>query len=416
MGSLVDEPLDDQVVAWLGGREDLIADPWPLYSRMRRETAIFEIGDLMLVPRYADVLQLISDPRLSNRKFDNLLVKSQIDQLSGSDRVLAEEWADFHSNFLSATDPPDHARRRRLQMHGFYPRQLSRVTGYVEATVDRLLDAATAKGDFDFVADFAYPLPMLVIAHMLGVPEEDMGIVLKGSQDHGVVLGHGFHKVPEVAEGLWAFKNYVEDTIERRRREPKDDLLGALINAHYLDGQLSPIELTTSFFNLLFSGHETTTTALANGMLALLQNPGQWARLVDDENTIDATVEELLRFVSPVQSIMRTVPETFEFQDHVIRRGVLIRLLLGSANHDPDFFQDPDELNVGRPNDEVAHVVFGKGVHYCMGNNLSRLEMRAAFSRIARRTPRPQLASDEIRWNSSPLLRRVAALPMRLES
>jgi cytochrome P450 len=140
---------------------------------------------------------------------------------------------------------------------------------------------------------------MLVIAHMLGVPEEDMGIVLKGSQDHGVVLAHSFQKVPEVAEGLWAFKNYVEDTIERRRREPRDDLLGALINAQDLDGQLSPIELTTSFFNLLFSGHETTTTALANGMLAMLQNPGQWARLVADENIIGATVEELLRFVSP---------------------------------------------------------------------------------------------------------------------
>ena len=416
MGSLVDEPLDDQVAAWLGGREDLIADPWPLYSRMRKETAIFEIGDLVLVPRYADVLQLLTDPRLSNRKFDNLLVKSQIGQLSGSDRVLAQEWADFHSNFLSATDPPDHARRRRLQMHGFFPRQLSRVAGYVDATVDRLLDAARAKGEFDFVTDFAYQLPMLVIAHMLGVPEEDMGIVLKGSQDHSVVLGHGFHKVPEVAEGLWAFKNYVEDTIERRRREPRDDLLGALINAQDLDGQLSPIELTTSFFNLLFSGHETTTTALANGMLAMLQNPGQWARLVADENIIGATVEELLRFVSPVQSIMRTVPETFEFQGHVIRKGVLIRLLLGSANHDPDFFPDPDQLNIGAPNDGLAHVVFGKGLHYCMGNNLSRLEMRTAFSRIARRFPRPQLASDEVSWNSNPLLRRVAALPIRLES
>jgi cytochrome P450 len=410
----VGESLRDQVGAWLEGRGDLIADPWPMYTRMRAQTAVFEYGDLVLIPRYADVLQLLTDERLSNRKFNNDHIKSQIAQLSGAAADIAQQWADFQSNFLGATDPPDHARRRRLQMHGFFPRQLSLVKDYVQSAVDRLLDQAQERGEFDFVADIAYPIPMLVIAHMLGVPEEDMHIVLEGSKDLGYVVGRGYHHVPEVAEGLTAFKGYVEETIERRRREPKDDLLGALINAQDVEGKLSRIELTTSFFNLLFSGHETTTTALANGMLAMLQHPDQWSLLCNDLNLTDAAVEELFRFVSPVQSIMRTVPETFDYQGHVIRKGVLIRLLLSSANHDPDYFTDPDEMDIFRPREEAQHVVFGKGPHFCMGNNLSRLEMRTAFATIARRFPDVELTAETIEWNGNPLLRRVTTLPVVL--
>jgi cytochrome P450 len=410
----VGESLRDQVGAWLEGRDDLIADPWPMYTRMRAETAVFEHGDLVLIPRYADVLQLLTDERLSNRKFDNDHIRSQIAQLSGAAADLAQQWADFQSNFLGATDPPDHARRRRLQMHGFFPRQLSMVMDYVQGIVDRMLDEAQERGEFDFVADIAYPIPMLVIAHMLGVPEEDMHIVLKGSKDLGYVVGRGYQHVPEVAEGLTSFKEYVEETIERRRREPKDDLLGALINAQDVDGKLSQIELTTSFFNLLFSGHETTTTALANGMLAMLQHRDQWNLLCNDLSLTDPAVEELFRFVSPVQSIMRTVPETFEYQGHVIRKGVLIRLLLSSANHDPDYFTDPGEMNIFRPREEAQHVVFGKGPHFCMGNNLSRLEMRTAFATIARRFPNAELTAETIEWNGNPLLRRVVTLPMVL--
>jgi cytochrome P450 len=411
MSTSTETSLSAQVGEFMEGGQQAVADPWPLYSRLRREAPVFFAGDVVLVTRYGDVLQLLQDSRMSTRKYDTDLVDSQIASLSPKDAEIAKEWLGFQKMILGASDPPDHTRRRKLQIHGFMPRQLNAVEDYVRVTTEHLLDRLEKDGEMDFVADFAYQLPMLVIAHMLGVPEEDMPRILSWSQDVGHVMGRGFHHAPERAVGLRGFMDYVTATVEARRTAPRDDLLGALIAAEEEGDKLTTQELIVSFFNLLFSGHETTTTLLANGMLAFLQHPDQWQLLCADPARAADAVEELLRYVTPVSWVTRVALEDVELQGQVIHRGPSIKLVLGSANHDPDHFRDPERFDIDRQ-DDARGLFFGKGIHYCMGNALARLEATAAFETMARRFPAIRQASDRLEWRPNPLMRRVAALPI----
>ena len=406
-------PLGGLVASWLEGDEDLVSNPWALFTRLRNEAPVFEQDNVVLVTRYADVLALIQDPRMSAHKRDNDLVASQIASLSGGDALLATEWLGFQKMILGMTDPPDHTRRRKLQIHGFMPRQLDSVEKYVRATVDRLLDDAAESGDFDFVADFAYSLPMRVIAHMLGVPEEDMPLIVSWSQDVGYVSALGYQHVPERAAGIRAFMDYVATTIEKRRAAPRDDLLGVLIAAEEEGDKLTTKELNVTFFNLLFSGHETTTTLLAMGMLTLLEHPEQWRMLCDDPSMTEDAVEELLRFVSPVNWVSRVATEPIGLDGAVIRPGPSVKLVLASANHDPAWFQEPDRFDIKRQGD-ARGLFFGKGIHYCMGNALARVEARTAFDAIARRFPDIHLDGKRLAWRPNPLMRRIAALPLNV--
>ena len=411
MSTRVESSLSGLVSAYLEGREEVMTDPYPLYSRLRAEAPVFAHQDLVLITRYDDVLRLIQDPRMSTRKYDTDLVDNQIASLSPADARIANEWLGFQKMILGASDPPDHTRRRKLQIHGFMPRQLSAIEAYVHSTTKTLLDTLDERGEMDFVADFAYRLPMLVIAHMLGVPEEDMPRILAWSQDVGYVMGRGFQHAPERAVGLRGFMDYVTDTVEKRRTAPRDDLLGALIAAEEEGDKLTKQELIVSFFNLLFSGHETTTTLIANGMLAFLQHPDQWKLMCEDQSLTDDAVEELLRYVTPVQWVTRVATSDVELDGGILRPGPSIKLVLGSANHDPDHFKEPDRFDIRRQDDAKA-LFFGKGIHYCMGNALARLEAQIAFRAIAARFPQVMLATDRIEWRPNPLMRRVAELPV----
>src|ERR1700694_3332418 len=236
------------ISGWLEGRPELVADPWPFYARLRAEAPVIEQDNVILVTRYADVVEMIQDPRLSSHKRDNDQVAAQIASLSGADAEIAREWLGFQKNILGMSDPPDHTRRRRVQIQGFMPRQVSAVEDYVRATTETLLDEAEARGEFDFVADVAYQLPMRVIAHMLGVPDSDMPLIMAWSQDVGSISGRGLQHAPERAAGLRGFMDYVALTIEKRRAAPRDDLLGALIAAEEEGDKLSSKELNVTFF------------------------------------------------------------------------------------------------------------------------------------------------------------------------
>ena len=413
MSAIDSAPLPEIVSAWLDGRPEIIADPWPLYGRLRSEAPVMEQDNVVLVTRYADVLAMIQDPRLSSRKRDNDQVEAQIATLAPADAEIAREWLGFQKTILGNSDPPDHTRRRRLQIQGFMPRQLGAIEEYVRVTTDKILDEAEAGGEFDFVADLAYQLPMRVIAHMLGVPESDMPLIMAWSQDVGYVSGRGFHHAPERATGLRGFMDYVARTIRDRRAGPRDDLLGALIAAEEEGDKLSTKELNVTFFNLLFSGHETTTTLLAMGMLAFLEHPDQWQLVCAEPSLVEDAVEELLRFVTPVNWISRVATEPIELEGGVIRPGPSVKLVLASANHDPEAFAEPDRFDIKRQGD--AHgLFFGKGIHYCIGNALARLEAKIAFGAMARRFPGVRLAAGDLEWRPNPLMRRVVALPVSL--
>jgi cytochrome P450 len=206
--------------------------------------------------------------------------------------------------------------------------------------------------------------------------------------------------------------SYVKATVEARREAPRDDLLGALIAAEEEGDKLTREELVVSFFNLLFSGHETTTTLLANGMLAFLDHPDEWAKVVADPTRTEDAVEELLRYVTPVSWVTRVAFENVELRGRTITRGPSIKLVLASANHDPEHFKEPERFDIDRQ-DEARGLFFGKGIHYCMGNALARLEARTAFESLARRFPNVSRATDRLEWRPNPLMRRVTSLPVK---
>jgi cytochrome P450 len=396
------------VAAFFEGREDVIADPYPLYARMRDEAPVFRHQHMYLVTRHDDVAALIRDDRLGSR--DHNRIPSALAQVEDdADREVVQAWGDFLITFLAGTDEPDHMRRRKFQQHGFLPKQLDDVVQYTQNTMDSLLDTAAAKGDFDFFEEIAHVLPSQVIAHMLGVPEEDMGRVRDWTGAAGWVMGRGYQHIPEVRDQLDAYKRYVVEHIARRRREPhRDDLLGILIAAEEDGEKLTPDELTVTFFNLIFSGHESTATAIVTGMYALLRHPNQWRLLCDKPELVAQATEELLRYVSPVQSITRYARVDIELEGGTIPAGSSVKLMLGAANHDPTHFPDPETLDILR--EDTKSLVFGRGTHFCMGNALARLETSTALGTVARRFPQIRLAGDAVRWRENPLMHRPLSL------
>ena len=400
------------VAAFFRGREDLIANPYPMFARLREQGPVFRHQHMYLVVRHDDVAALIGDERLGSH--DHNRVPTALAQVSDpADRPVVEEWGNFLVTFLAGTDPPDHMRRRRLQQHGFLPKQLRDVVAYTQAAMDSLLDRAAGRGSFDYFEEVAHVLPSQVIAHMLGVPEEDMDRVRDWTGAAGHVMGLGYQHVPEVIEDLRAYRAYVEGHIARRRGRPaEDDLLGALIAAEEDGDGLTPDELTVTFFNLIFSGHESTATAIVSGMHGLLTQPDQWAKLCADPGLAPQATEEILRWVSPVQSITRYARVEVEIGGATIPAGSTVKLMLGSANHDPARFPDPDRLDIERP--DSRSLVFGRGPHFCMGNALARLEIATALCTTARRFPDLRLATDRVSWRPNPLMLRPQRLPVAI--
>src|ERR1700694_2285341 len=247
--------LGNLVAAFFEGREDIIANPYPLYTRLRAAPPVFKHQHMYLVLRHDDVAALIRDERLGSR--DHNRVPSALALVDDpADRAVVQEWGDFLITFLAGTDEPDHMRRRMFQQHGFLPKQLDDVKQYTQDTMDGLLGRAAAKGSFDFFEEVAHVLPSQVIAHMLGVPEQDMDRVRDWTGAAGYVMGLGYQRVPEVREQLDASRQYVVDHIERRRGGPhRDDLLGILLAAEEQGDKLTPAELTVTFSILILSVH-----------------------------------------------------------------------------------------------------------------------------------------------------------------
>jgi pimeloyl-[acyl-carrier protein] synthase len=407
---MLNSDLADTVAAYFAGRGDLIADPYPLYSRLRAAGPVFRHEHMYLVVRHSDVAWMLRDERLQH--FDAHRVPSAVARVANqSDKSLVEEWGNFFMTFLVGTDEPDHMRRRKLQQQGFLPKQVAGVGEYAKQTADSLLDRGVAKGEFDFFADIAHVLPSQVIAHMLGVPSEDMDLVRHWVDAVGYVQGLGYEHIPEVIDDLENYRAYVDRHIEVRRGRPqRDDLLGALMAAQEDGDKLTMSEVVVSFFNLLFSGSESTATGIVSGMCALLTHRDQWEKLCEDPEIATQATEEILRYISPIQYITRYTRDDIDVSGTIIPGNSTIKLMLGSANHDPDRFEAPDLFDVERS--DTKSLVFGSGSHFCMGNALARLEIATTIRRCAQRFPSLQLASNDLNWRENPLMHRPSALPV----
>ncbi|CAA9535115.1 MAG: Putative cytochrome P450 hydroxylase [uncultured Thermomicrobiales bacterium] len=394
------------------GTAPIFHDPYPEYHAMRAEAPLrYEPGwNGWSATGYREVAALLREPRLKADRSELFF-----DHLDDARRAALEPLARAHAGMMLFADPPRHTRLRGLVNRAFTPRVVDALRGRVQAVIDGLLDAVVPAGRMDVVADLAYPLPTVVIAELLGVPAADRDLLKAWSDDFAAFIG-GQAGAPEIAEranaSVVAWTSYFHAVVEERRRAPGPDLISALLAASERGDVLDEDELVATALLVLVAGHETTTNLIGNGLLALLHQPNQLALVRDDPALLRGAVEELLRYDSPVQVTSRMAGEDFAWEGHGFRAGQFVDLWLGAANRDPAQFPNPDRLDVRR--EEVRHLAFGYGAHFCVGAPLARLEGQMALGTLLRRCPDVALdaASDALTHHETTVFRALRSLPV----
>jgi cytochrome P450 len=381
---------------------DYFADPYAVHARLREQRPVAPVimpGGVpaWLVTGYALGRAALGDPRL-------------LKMPRGWHPEPDSRFAALDQHMLNS-DPPDHHRLRTLVNKAFTARRVEQLRPRITAITAGLLDDMSTQREVDLLAAFAFPLPVTVICELLGVPAADRDRF----RDWSASIVSATVE-PEVFQAhATAMVAYFRDLVAARRREPADDLLSALISARDEGDRLSENELLSMSWLLLVAGHETTVNLIAGGMLALLLNPGEMARLQADPGVTGAAVEELLRYVSPVNdATFRFAGEPLELDGMPIAPGQVVLVALSGANRDPSRYPDPEQLDLGR--DSGGHVAFGHGIHYCLGAPLARLEAEIAFRGLLGRYGQMTLAvpPDELRWRPSSLIHGLESLPVRL--
>ena len=378
-------------------------DPYPDYARLRERSPVHRSRLLKgwVFSRYADVDTVLRD----HRRFSSDPRKRN---LSRRQKATLPPPADYTMLFL---DPPDHTRLRGLVNKAFTRRAVNALEPHIRGLVNSMLDEVDPSG-FDLMEAVASPLPVIVIAEMLGVPAEDRPRFRVWSAQRARLLEPtiGAREREVAAEAGEAFNDYFRPIIQARRAAPEDDIVSALAQAEEEGDVLTERELLNMLRLLLIAGNETTTNLIGNGMLALLRNPGELERLRADPGLIPAAVEELLRFDSPVQTDFRGALEDCEVNGAPLRRGENVFLLIGSANRDPAMFEEPDRLDVGRS--ETSHISFGRGIHHCLGAPLARLEGRIFFEVLLERFASMRLLAERPPYRGGVVLRGLESLPV----
>jgi cytochrome P450 len=386
---------------------EVVADPHPTFARLREKDPVHwsERHRAWVLTRYDDVNAFFRDPRLSSDRASPL-ARPDEDGVGGDDPVVS-----VLSRWMVFQDPPDHTRIRRALRPAFTPPAVEALRPTVERVVDELLDGLPE--ELDFLAEFAVPLPAIVIAELLGIPREDQDRFRAWSQDLAtLVFASGLpDRHRRGREALSALATYLGEQLAHRSAQPADDLLGTLAVLQAA-GELTAEEATANAVLLLFAGHETTTGLLANGLAVLLANPGQLQRLRAERSLMPSAVEELLRYEGPSKLMPRWAVQEVDLRGRGIASGDLVYLVQAAANRDPSHFAEPDRLDLAR--DPNPHLGFGYGPHYCLGAPLARLETAIALSRLLERRARIELASDQPRWRPNLMGRAVESLEVRL--
>jgi cytochrome P450 len=367
----------------------VIADPYPLYARLRRASPFTALdGALVVFGRYEDCSRILRDPKGSSQRDKSMLAPVRPERNRRS------------SSFLSL-DPPDHTRLRRLVSKAFTPRVIATLAPRITELTDELLTAAARTGDgqLELVSQLAYPLPVRIISELLGVPPDDHATFAGWSARlaHSVQPSFGTADPAEVAEADLAaaeFREYFTELIAARRARPGEDLLTELIRAEDEGERLTIDELIATCVLLLVAGHETTVGLISNAMLALLRNPPQLAALTADPGLAACAVEETLRYDSPVQLTARIATRGMSIGSTTFADGAILLVLLAATGRDETVFRTPDEFDIRRH--EIEHLAFAAGPHFCLGAPLARLEARIALRAIAARVAGPALDEDSL--------------------
>ncbi|GAA3103615.1 cytochrome P450 family protein [Streptosporangium carneum] len=384
-------------------------NPYAAYAELRRSGPVHAVDfppgmAAFLVIDHEHGRPALNDPRLA--KSIAMAPERFRERVMSSNPALAH-------NLLNS-DPPDHTRLRRLVSKAFTPRRVEGLRPRIQEITDELVDAMAARGEADLIDDFAFPLPITVICELLGVPSQDRdtfrdwsGTLVSPALDEG--------QVRRRQEVNLAIRAYFSEIIAERRAAPRDDLISALVAARDDDELLDDQELLATLTLLLIAGHETTVNLIGNGMLALLNNPGQLRLLLDSPELLPSAVEELLRYDGPVErATFRFAAEDLEIAGVPVPRGALVHISLGAAGRDPEAFDAPDTLDIARTDNR--HVAFGHGIHFCLGAPLARLEAQIAFGTLLGRLPGVRLACPpgEVVWHRhGSLVRGLRSLPVR---
>jgi len=381
-------------------------NPFPLYAQARREHPVYRHEGLPVVSvfRYDDIQAILRDPSTWSNVFPPPPGFTRPDHLPPSMLML---------------DPPEHTRLRGLVQQAFTPRRVRELEPRIEAIAEQLASDLVTRGTADFVATFAYPLPVVVIAEMIGVPAEDRELFRHWSDALVENLGGGLLGPPspealakELA-AVEAMRAYFVERAEERRRKPREDLLSALVAAELEGSRLTFDEMLQMLVLLLVAGNETTRNLIANAVYTLIEHPESERQLRAHPEHVPGAVEEVLRFASPVQCDVRYLVRDTEVAGHHVEAGTIALLWLGSANRDESVFPDPDVFDIARADNR--HLAFGFGPHFCLGAHLARLEAQVALRVLLRRVRQWQLAtSDPLPLHPSLIFRAMTELPLEV--
>ena len=394
-----------RILDWRLRGQDLVR----LYHQLRAVAPIWQapverLGNPWVITRHADARGLVRN---------SALVKDErVLGLSG----LGEGGAfiDVLKRMFAFQPPPRHTLMRSLANRAFTPSSIEKLRPRVQEVVDGLLDSLQDRGQMDLVADFAFRVPVTVICEMLGAPLEDVPRIGHWAAIFGQRADEGEVLTPEMERqgdhAAESFVAYVKELIADRRASPRDDLLTRLVAEQSQVEDLTDDDIAATTILLFQAGHETTANLISKGVLALLRHPEEMAKLRAHPGLIENATEELLRYDTSVQLTTKFAAEEISFHDRVIRIGDPISLIWGAINHDPDRYEDPDRLDISRP--DIGHYSFGMGSHYCLGASLARLEIQHAIGTLARRLPGLRLVTDSPEYKPQLHLHGLSRLPV----
>ena len=400
--------IDDEVLS-----PERIADPHSYFSVLREHDPVHwnEKYRAWFIHRYDDVLDALRDPRFSSER-----IGAAYDRLTDEQKAQRQPTYDILMDWLVFRDPPDHTRLRRLVSRAFTPRAVEAWRDRVTGVVDELIDGLSHKEHFDLIEDFAYPIPAVVIAEMMGVPAEDRDR-FKDWSDDVMILVFGARGVGDrrarAQQGLIELAAYLGDLVARYRQHPADNIISNLVEASEGDDSLEDPEIVANCVLFLFGGHETTTNLIGNGIRVLLNHTDQLQKLRDDLSLIKPAVEEILRFDGPSKMEVRTLADKVEMGDKTLPAGDMVYLVQHAANRDPEVFDQPDRFDITR--DPNNHIGFGFGLHFCLGASVARLEGTIALEALVRRLPNLVLGPEPEVWVPTMLSRGLEHLPVSLK-
>ena len=391
---------------------DVIADPYAYDGRLRDEDPVHwnDTYALWVITRHDDVTWMTRH----NELFSSAVFKNDprpaYPAIDESDLGLYEYVRNYQADQFIQHDRPEHLDMRKI-VHGYFtPKAMESWRPFVVNAVKELLDEAEEKGSMDVMRDLATPLPVLVIARMMGVPPEDRPYVRQLAEKL-LYIGRGeYDRMPILTDGMKGMVDYVSPLVDERIVKPGDDFISVLASGEK-KGVFSRHQVLVNTSLLLLAGHETTINLICNGTLSFIQHPDQWALYKEDPaGRAKWATEECLRYDAPVKSIQRLASQDIEVRGKVMEKNDRIRWFISSANRDPNVFADPDKFDITRqPN---PHVAFGNGVHHCLGATLARVEGQEVFKALAERFPNLQLASEELDYQPSVTFRSLKSLPV----